>query len=534
LKNKVSSLVLLLVFLSIFMINLIHLGDRLENVIDIQVRDENFARKLKSSFKEEWNITWDKGDIEYGTNIVVNELNGDFYVVGYNASTNYDIILIKYNNLGQEQWNITWDNGDEEFAYDIALDSQGYIYVGGANGTLPTNFDMILLKFNDVGNLIWKRTWDSGFNDGCWALEIDTEDMIYITGQTYSTVTASMAVLLLKYDSSGNLIWDSIYDEGGIQIGRDIAVDSNNNLYITGATNPSGVNKDLLIAKFDNLGNHIWNRSWGGGNPEEGWSLVMDSKNYIYATGPTESYGAVQKDFVLVKYDNNGIWQWNRTWGTIADDDPRGIDVDSADNIYIGGYGLFLNVSLIKYSSSGNLLWYRHWLTNPANDYFLNDLLIDSSDKIYIVGYYGTGGPYNIFAAKFSIESPGGFTLSSDSPPTNTNGAFTLSWTDSPRVSNYSIYNSLNYISEVNNSFTPLLEETTDTSLPLNGYSNGLYFFIAVAFNDFGNSTSNCISITVEVSAKTQPVVLGYNLLIFILIMGFISSVLIFKRLKLK
>jgi uncharacterized delta-60 repeat protein len=492
----------------------------------IQNNEDNF-KELKISFTENWLRMWDAGVDEYGQAIAIDPVTGDVFVAGYNSSTDNDGILISYDSDGNYQWNFSYNEGINEYFYDVVIDSVGNIFATGANGTIYPNYDIILVKINPDGELVWDISYDSGFYDGAWALEIDSEDNIYVVGQTFTT---SDAIIILKYNSSGHLQWSSIYDAPGYQAGRDIVLDSTNNIYIAGVNRPLTDN-DMLVVKFDSSGNQLWNRTWGGSQYDEGWDIAIDSYNNIYATGYTQSYGAVQRDFVVLKYSNEGNWQWNRTWGTNANDEARGIAVDSADNIYLGGYGLGTNISLVKYDLFGNLIWYKHWETISQD--FCHDLEVDTLDKLYITGY-NTSGPVNdLFIAKFSIESPGKFVLSYDPGIEPDDGYFTLNW-NAPRAINYSIYQYSSYITKINDSLTLLANETNALSLPITNYPDGTYYFKGVAFNDYGNSTSNCISVTVTnpTPSTSKPKVYGYNLLLTCLIIGLTSVILIKKKSK--
>lgn len=534
-KNKKRSIFFLLLFLiSLCVVNFNLFGDYPNEIVNSQIKDEKIHSELKTSFIEDWNHTWHEYDIQRGYGIAIDETTRDIYVIGYNGSSSAnDVILIKYNNNGEQQWNVTWDNGNSEFGMDVAIDSQGDIYVVGSNGT--STFDLLLLKFNKSGDFEWKRTWVGGTINEGWGITIDSNDNIYITGNTNTGV---YDLVLLKYNKTGHLQWESIFNGPDYQLGRDIVLDSNNNIYVIG-TNGTGPDFNLLLVKFDNLGNHLWNRTWGGIGSDQGSAVAVDSKNNVYITGFTQSYGAVQKDIVLVKYDTNGNWQWNQTWGTTGNDESNGIAVDSADNIYLGGHTEYSNVTILKYNSLGDLLWNKTWEEDPTYQYWCHDLIIDSLDKIYITGYYRilSSPPYNIFVAKFSIEFPGAFTLSSNAGNPDDDGNFTLTWTSSSGANNYSIYQYSSYITEINNSLTLLEEETSTFLLPLTGYSNGTYYFIGVAFNDLGNSTSNSILVVVAIppgEPTLQPIISGYNLMILCLSIGLAFVILVNKRLKLK
>ena len=496
-KNIKQVTILILLFLtSMYIMNFNYFVSEPNKIIRNEVEDKDIYNTLKVSLVEDWSVTWNKGDNEEGRGIAIDESTGDIYVVGYNGSADNDVVLIKYNSNGDQQWNVTWDNGGNEFGYEVALDSQGYVYVAGANGTGYPNFDVLLLKFNSSGEHEWNRTWDSGDYDAGWALKIDNANNIYIAGQTKAS---QGDLLLLKYDSSGVYKWNSTFGGANGQHGYDLALDSTNNIYVAGIN--TGANQDLVLVKFNSSGFNVWNRTWGGTDDDQGFGVVTDSGNSVYITGWTKSFGAIQRDFVVVKYDTAGNWKWNRTWGTTGDEEVWGIAVDSADNLYIGGFTKFANVSILKYSASGELLWDKQWGNTPTYQYWCYDMVIDSLDKIYITGRNRTGviGIYDLFLAKLSIEAPGGFTLSSNAGSPDDDGAFTLTWTSSSGANNYSIYQYSSYITDINGSLTLLANETNSLSLPISGFSNGSYYFIAVAFNNFGERTSNSINIVVGI-----------------------------------
>ncbi len=501
---------------------------------------EEIHNTLKMSLIEDWDISFEAGVDEYGEDIAIDESTGDIYVVGYNGTVgvDYDVLLIKYNSDGDQQWNVTWDNGGNEYGYGVAVDSQSYVYVAGSNGTTYPTFDVLLLKFNSSGEQEWFRTWDSGDYDAGWGLKIDSQDNLYIAGQTKAS---QGDLLLLKYDSSGLYKWNSTFGGTNGQHGYDLAIDSSNNIYIAGLTITAS--QDLLLVKFNSSGFHVWNRTWGGTDHDYGWGVALDSGNSVYIAGWTQSFGALLKDMVVVKYDTAGNWQWNRTWGTSLNDEARSIGVDSADNVYMYGFTNMENVSIVKFNATGEFLWDKQWGNSTGlSKYWGYDLVIDSFDKIYITGYYRPAGvpSDDLFLVKLSIEvAPADFTLSSNAGTPDDDGDFTLTWTSSSGANNYSIYQYSSFITQINGSLTVLTNGINSLSLPLSGYSNGTYYFIAVAFNDIGSKSSNCISVAIAIpptpqTTATTPNIPGFNLIIIALVIGIVSITIIRKKSKLK
>jgi hypothetical protein len=131
-------------------------------------------------------------------------------------------------------------------------------------------------------------------------------------------------------------------------------------------------------------------------------------------------------------------------------------------------------------------------------------------------------------------QPPDPFELTTDANvPNDSDGAFNLFWTESIRANNYSVYQHSSYITVINGSLTILTEEITERELSLSGYSNGIYYFMVVAFNEYGETLSNCILVTVYYTGGGG--IPGYNLLFIIGILSIALIILnkrIIKKLK--
>ena len=160
----------------------------------------------------------------------------------------------------------------------------------------------------------------------------------------------------------------------------------------------------------------------GTASIDNGYSVAVDSSNNIYVTGYTEggldnNTNTGLKDIFLLKYNSSGTKQWTQQLGTSFDDGAEGVTVDSADNIYITGYtaGSLDNktssgskdIILVKYNSSGTKQWTQQ-LGTVADDIGYG-LAVDSSNNIYVTGYTAGGldghtnsGNNDIFLLKFN------------------------------------------------------------------------------------------------------------------------------------
>jgi len=104
---------------------------------------------------------------------------------------------------------------------------------------------------------------------------------------------------------------------------------------------------------------------------------------------------------------------------------------------------------------------------------------------------------------------PGLFIINSDADDPDTDGNFNITWSPSAYADNYSLYVSSSIITDINESVTVLLDEYTIISYEASGYSNGNYYFLVVARNGNGNTTSSNFLVNVEIPDPPSPFTLS-------------------------
>jgi len=102
-----------------------------------------------------------------------------------------------------QQWNTTWGGADQDSSYGVAVAGDG-VYMAGWTITFSEGSgDMLLVKYDTDGNQLWNTTW--GGVDGDWGIEIAAaNDGVYIAGYTTSFGATGRNAFLAKYDSDGN------------------------------------------------------------------------------------------------------------------------------------------------------------------------------------------------------------------------------------------------------------------------------------------------------------------------------------------
>jgi hypothetical protein len=127
---------------------------------------------------------------------------------------------------------------------------------------------------------------------------------------------------------------------------------------------------DIFVAKFDNTGNRIWDTFFGGSDSEDAHSISFDNSGNVILAGDTYSTNfpvtanAYQNtyntagDICMVKFDSSGQLLWSTYFGSATNEDAEAVDTDPNGNIYFAGYatgnGLPITSGLFQDTLSGN------------------------------------------------------------------------------------------------------------------------------------------------------------------------------------
>jgi len=376
-----------------------------------------FLVKYNSSGVKQWTKQLGTSTSDAGTGVTVDS-SGNIYVTGSTkggldgnsntAGSSWDFFLVKYNSSGVKQWTEQYGNVAAEvlgvggyytdFGQGVTVDSSDNIYVTGT-----INYggnDIFLVKFYDNGTKQWTKLLGTssddrvalGFGEIMDGVTVDSSDNIYVVGSTKggmdnNTNSGGWDFFLVKFNSSGTKQWTQQLGTSSTDYGNAVAVDSSDNIYVTGTTaggldnNTHFGANDIFLVKYNSSGEKQWTQQLGGffigdssgtivySHNDAGTGVTVDSSNNIYVTGSTSkvivgsntSYGGV--DTVLVKYNSSGAKQWAKQLGTSGHDYGQGVTADSSGNIYVTGKtngGLdgntssgSLDVFLVKYNSDG-------------------------------------------------------------------------------------------------------------------------------------------------------------------------------------
>ncbi|MCB0727089.1 MAG: SBBP repeat-containing protein, partial [Ignavibacteriae bacterium] len=309
--------------------------------------------KYSSSGEQKWSSRYNSPENRYDEagNINIDSLD-NIYITGY-SSWNY--VIIKYDSLGNQIWVSSYGNINYiDVPHATVLDKLGNIFITGDSSIdTATSRDIATIKYNSDGILQWAARFNSTYNENEYGkdLGVDNDGNIYVCGGSQGDLFYD-DYIIVKYDSSGIEQWNRRYNGSAnfLDQARYLVIDNSNNIYITGYSTHTGTGYDYTTIKYNTNGDQLWISRYNNGLNDVPNHMIIDSYGNLYVTGMSDGSGT-GKDYATVKYDSAGnqLWVIRFDYSGQYGDIPYAIDVDNNGSVYVTGES-DRDILTIKYS----------------------------------------------------------------------------------------------------------------------------------------------------------------------------------------
>lgn len=318
-------------------------------------------------------FNWQKTDS--GIIKFVEEMDNGYIISGGIINTNWnndfsDGFVIKLDKQGNKIWETIVDIDRAEYFNWVAKDTNfGYIATGYTYNKNTDDENLVLVKLDDDGNLVWYKIFGGDQDD--WGFGVFPDEEGYMVfGNTNSHSLGKTDIWILKVSKTGELISNKTTNRANYQKGNEVKELSDGGYILTGERTAeiSGNNygeRRAWLAKLDEQGEIIWDNYYFA--------------NYSYALSVVETYngkyafvGNFMTDFesdneqlgFFIKTDTNGNLISQREYLEIKDimcmditNDGDFIFFSTDSNNLVTGQDWLLS----RVDFDGNIVWNRYF-----------------------------------------------------------------------------------------------------------------------------------------------------------------------------
>jgi hypothetical protein len=220
--------------------------------------------KLNASGGKVWEKTFGSAVDEKATGknfdeafSIMQAQDSGFYVTGSwkgYASCCSSAFLMKVNASGDSLWTKTFD-----FTKGISLanTSDGGVVVSGITDANAGN--IVLLKTDASGNIGWSKTiGTSGYEFSSKCIH-SAGGGFAVAGVYNKSGDSNQDVMLIKFDENGGLLWTQYYGGDNVEQGYGLIQMEDGGYSITGMSNTDG--SYVFLNRTDASGNELWRKS---------------------------------------------------------------------------------------------------------------------------------------------------------------------------------------------------------------------------------------------------------------------------------
>ena len=278
------------------------------------------------------------------------------------------IIGISANNShSAKYWSKTYGGSDFDLATSIQQTTDGgYIVAGNTRSFGAALMDIWVLKLDNSGNITWQKIYSENRGNNVSSIQQTTDGGYIVGGKIYSYGVDSFDSWVLKLDSGGNVLWQRTYGGSKEDSASSIQQTTDGGYIVAGGTDSFGAGEhDFWVLKLDSSGNISWQKTYGGSSGEYAHSILQTSDGGYMAGGRIhESPGSDHYNILILKLDSSGNLSWQKRYGRSNYDGVSSIQQTTDGGYIMAGYTSSLGSSMdeiwvLKLDSSGNVIWQK-------------------------------------------------------------------------------------------------------------------------------------------------------------------------------
>ena len=311
-------------------------------------------------------------------------------------------LLQAYSSGPRVSWVTDVTSGSREFPQEVALGSDGSVYVVGYTyGSFPGNsnhggMDAFVARVTSDGVLDRVYEFGSQGNDVAGSVLLGGDGSIFVSGAVGGDLNGvanhgKFDGFIVRLDRDFHVQWTLVLGSGESDFIYDISQAGGGYIYAVGSTLGSingavhNGDYDVFAAKVDGgSGKVVWVKNYGTGDEDQAFQSAVDREGNLYIVGYTAGSfkgNANQggEDVFAVKIDPSGKLLWARQFGSPGDDEGEAVTI-SPDGRYIYVAGSTTD------KMTNNIVGEQSW-----TDFFVAKLSTNNGGIVWVKQFGSTG-----------------------------------------------------------------------------------------------------------------------------------------------
>jgi hypothetical protein len=289
-----------------------------------------------------------------------------------------DYWVVKLNKLGKIQWEKTIGGDVIDLLWSLQQTRDGGYILGGTSYSNSSSektensrglSDYWIVKLDSLGIIEWDKTLGGADYDNLYVVQQTGDGGYILAGLSYSNTSGEKTensrgesdYWIVKLNAGGIIEWDKTIGGNGSDLPTCLQQTKDGGYLLGGSSssersgeksqNSRGLD-DYWVVKIDQAGNVQWNKTIGGSDYDNLYALqltadggcILGGSSYSLKSGEKSQDSRGLSDYWIVKLDNRGNLQKDETIGGGGNDFLYSLEKASDGGFIIGGTS-FSNIS---------------------------------------------------------------------------------------------------------------------------------------------------------------------------------------------
>jgi hypothetical protein len=260
-------------------------------------------------------------------------------------------------------------------------------------------FLMLLSQFASAQGIFQTRLVQPG-TESYGTSVVQSPDSNYVACGASNQSGFYTDAVITKLDTMGEVLWAKRYGGVFIDWAWEIINTLDGGFAIAGYTNSFGSGGyDFYLVKTDEDGNAEWEKTYGGNDWDLAYALVQLPDSGFVLVGETYSYGSGNQDAYVVRTDKNGDTLWTRTFGTNGDEMFHSVCYIGNGSLVAAGTANNNSTQntdgyIVRFDTTGTLIWENYKGTSAHDE--IRSVKNHSSGHVMTMGHTDINGVWDM------------------------------------------------------------------------------------------------------------------------------------------